>query len=222
VLIAEHQSAGRGRLDRTWEAPPRAGLALSVLLRPYDVPVFRWPWLPLATGLAVAAAVREQAGVEAVVKWPNDVVVDERKLAGVLVERVEPSGGARAAAAVIGIGLNVSMTSEELPVPDATSLRLEDARTTDRTVLTKAVLRALAGVVGAWERTAGDPSGGLRDAYVAACTTIGRDVRIVLPGDETATGHAVGVDDHGRLLVDTDNGRRAFGAGDVVHVRPAS
>ena len=221
VLIAEHQTAGRGRLDRTWTAPARSGLTLSVLLRPYDVPLSRWPWLSLAAGLSVAAVVREQTGVEARVKWPNDVVVAERKLAGLLVERVEASGDSDAAAAVVGIGLNVSLTSAELPVPEATSLGLEGARTTDRTVLAKALLRALAGVVGAWERSGG-ASAGLRDSYVEACATLGRDVRVHLPGDATETGHAVGIDDFGRLLVDTGAEVRAFGAGDVVHVRAAT
>jgi BirA family biotin operon repressor/biotin-[acetyl-CoA-carboxylase] ligase len=219
VLIAEHQTAGRGRLDRTWTVPPRAGLTLSALVRPDGVDVGRWPWLPLLSGLAVAAAVRHETAVPVGVKWPNDVVVEQRKVAGVLVERVESRG---TPAAVIGIGLNVTLTGEELPVSNATSLLLEGAETTDRTVLVKAVLRSLSGLLESWVRASGDPSGGLHHAYVDACTTIDRDVQVQLPTGEKVSGRAVGVDDHGRLLVDTAEGARALGAGDVLHVRPAT
>src|ERR1700712_2623743 len=103
VVIAEHQTQGRGRLDRVWTAPPRSGITMSVLVRPPAVPVMRWPWISLLAGLAVAAAVQRVREVPAVLKWPNDVMVRDRKLGGLLVERVEAAG---AAAAVIGIGLN--------------------------------------------------------------------------------------------------------------------
>ena len=217
VLFAEHQTAGRGRLDRAWVAPPRSGLTLSVLVRPYDVPVQRWPWIALLTGLAVAAALNTAAGVSATLKWPNDVILGERKVAGILVERVET--GPYPAAAVIGIGLNVSMTAAELPVETATSLALERARTTDRSVLARAILRTLEGLLGDWQRSGGDPEGGLLAAYVQACSTIGRYVTVALPGGAEVAGRAVGVDDSGRLAVSTATGRRLFGAGDVVHLR---
>ncbi|MGH3508581.1 MAG: biotin--[acetyl-CoA-carboxylase] ligase [Nocardioidaceae bacterium] len=220
VLLAEHQTAGRGRLDRTWTTPPRAGITMSVLVRPDRVEAGRWPWLPLLAGLAVAAAVRKETLVPVELKWPNDVIVADRKLAGLLVERVESPG--MSPAAVIGVGINVSTAQDELPVPTATSLRLEGAHTTDRTVLVKAVLRTLGGLLDSWQRDGGDPSRGLHTAYLDACTTIGRDVEVHLPTGETATGQASGVDDHGRLLVRTPAGQRAFGAGDVVHVRPAT
>jgi BirA family biotin operon repressor/biotin-[acetyl-CoA-carboxylase] ligase len=220
VLLAEHQTAGRGRLDRSWSTPPRAGITMSALVRPDTVDVVRWPWLPLLAGLAVAAAVRKETSVPVGLKWPNDVVVADRKLAGLLVERVESLSATPAA--VIGVGLNVSTTKEELPVPTATSLRLEGADTTDRTVLVKAVLRTLAGMLQSWQRNGGDPSHGLHASYVEACTTIGRQVEVHLPPGEVVTGHALGVDDYGRLLIRTSSGIRAIGAGDVVHVRPAS
>ena len=122
VVAAEHQNAGRGRLDRTWETPPRSGLTFSVLLRP-TAPTASWPWLPLLAGYAVDKALKA-AGYEASVKWPNDVLLDGRKVAGILVERVETDAGP---AAVVGIGLNVGMTAEELPVPEATSLAVAAA-----------------------------------------------------------------------------------------------
>jgi len=223
VLVAEHQTAGRGRLDRTWTTPARSGLTLSVLVRPTAVEPARWPWLPLMVGLVVAASLRDQAGVAAAVKWPNDVIVDDRKVAGILVERVERVGGAgRAPAAVVGIGLNVSLREDELPVPTATSLVLEQATMSDRSQLARALLRTFERLYGGWLRTGGDPAQGLRAAYVHACATIGRRVRVELVGGQVATGDAVGVDPLGRLLVRTAQGEQAFGAGDVVHLRRAT
>jgi BirA family biotin operon repressor/biotin-[acetyl-CoA-carboxylase] ligase len=217
VLLAEHQTSGRGRLDRTWVAPPRSGLTLSVLVRPYDVPVQRWPWIALLAGLAVAAVLSSVAGVKASLKWPNDVIIGERKVAGILVERVE--AGPYPPAAVIGIGLNVSMSAAEIPVETATSLLLEHARTTDRSVLARAILRTLEGLLGDWQRSGGDPEGGLLAAYTEACSTIGQDVTVALPGGGEVAGSAVGVDASGRLAVSTAAGRQLFGAGDVVHLR---
>lgn len=216
VLVAEHQTAGRGRLDRTWTTPPRAAITMSALVRPAGVPLSRWPWISLLSGLAVAAAVRQVADVGAMLKWPNDVVVDDRKLAGLLVERVE---GAFGPAAVIGVGLNVSTTRAELPTPYATSLALEGATTTDRPTLVKAILRRLDGLLAQWEGGAGRPSIELQNAYRAACATVGQQVRLEVHGRETVDGVAVGIDESGRLLVHTESGEVAFAAGDVVHVR---
>jgi BirA family biotin operon repressor/biotin-[acetyl-CoA-carboxylase] ligase len=154
--------------------------------------------------------------VSAMLKWPNDVVIGDRKLAGLLVERVEDATGATA---VIGIGLNVTATAAELPTPQATSLALEGASMTDRSTLVKAVLRRLDGLLAEWERHGGEPGEQLRGAYVAACATVGQQVRIDLPGGATVIGEAVGIDDAGRLLVHTESGQQSFGAGDVMHVR---
>lgn len=219
VVAAEHQVAGRGRLGRRWEAPPRSGLAVSVLLRPDAVRPARWPWLPLLAGVAVREAVADVTGIEAWLKWPNDVLVDGRKLAGILVERVETGAGA---AAVVGIGLNVALTSEELPVPEATSLALSGAATLDRTALLVGLLGCLAARYRAWIATGGDPESGLRADYVAGCATIGREVRVELPDGSIDSGRAVGVDSVGRLEVESESGRRAVGAGDVVHLRSSS
>jgi BirA family transcriptional regulator, biotin operon repressor / biotin---[acetyl-CoA-carboxylase] ligase len=156
--------------------------------------------------------------VAATLKWPNDVVIGERKVAGVLVERVETPR--YPPAAVIGIGLNVSATADELPVPTATSLRLEGADTTDRSVLARAVLRTLEGLLGDWQRSGGDAARGLLTAYVQACSTVGRRVSLALPAGGEVIGEAVGVDATGRLVVSTAAGTTAFGAGDVVHLHP--
>jgi BirA family transcriptional regulator, biotin operon repressor / biotin---[acetyl-CoA-carboxylase] ligase len=219
VLVADHQTAGRGRLDRTWVTPPGSALTFSVLLAPDRVPVARWAWLPLLVGIAVAEGVRRVAEVDCTLKWPNDVLVGERKLAGILVERVERSAGA---VAVVGIGLNVSLTEDELPVPTATSLAVENAATTDRTVVLREVLRSLEALFVQWQADGGDASLGLVDSYVRRCGTLGREVRVDLPGGEQVRGVASGVDTDGRLEVRTPEGARILGAGDVVHVRAVS
>lgn len=215
VLVAEHQTAGRGRLDRVWVTPPRAALTFSVLLAPTRVPLRRWPWLPLLAGLAVAAGVRRAAGVQCTLKWPNDVLVGDRKVAGILVERVERGAGG---AAVVGVGVNVSSAREELPVPTATSLLMEGVEAPDRTALLAAVLDELATRYQRWTSSLGEPAD-LRASYLSVCTTVGRRVRVDLPDGATVTGTATGVDDDGRLEVGTAEGLRTLGAGDVVHVR---
>jgi BirA family biotin operon repressor/biotin-[acetyl-CoA-carboxylase] ligase len=221
VVAAEHQTAGRGRLDRTWETPPRSGLTFSVLLRP-TAPTASWPWLPLLAGYAVDKALKA-AGFEASVKWPNDVLLDGRKVAGILVERVDTDQGP---AAVVGIGLNVGMTADELPVPEATSLAVAGGALPDRTSLLVSLLASLWESYTAWQE-GGDLAGmRLAESYVAACATIGRQVRVDLPSGEVLTGTASGIDPSGRLVVessgDGEAGHTAVSAGDVVHIRSES
>lgn len=220
VLVAEEQTAGRGRMDRTWSAPARSGLFVSVLLKP-DVPAQRLPWLPLLTGVATATALARAAGVDMALKWPNDLLVtvggEERKTGGILAERAGDHG------IVVGLGLNVSLRQDELPVPTAGSLALANAVCADRDPLLRAVLRSLEEWYGAWTAADGDPfASGLQAAYAAGCATLGRAVRAELPGDRTLTGRAVAVDGDGRLVVATADGwREAVGAGDIVHLRQA-
>jgi BirA family biotin operon repressor/biotin-[acetyl-CoA-carboxylase] ligase len=210
VLVAEEQTAGRGRLGRSWSAPPGAALTFSVLLRPAGVPPTRLGWLPLLTGVAVAAAVRETTSLPASLKWPNDVLVGERKLAGILAE-------AHGDAVVVGVGLNVTLTRAELPVPTATSLLIEDAASTDRAELLAAILTGLARRYQAW-RT--DPDGAeLRADYLRWSATVGREVRVELPGGTRLSGTAEDVDEVGRLVVRAPDNLVRVGAGDVVHVR---
>lgn len=214
VLAAEHQQAGRGRLDRTWESPPGAGLTFSVLLRPDAVPAARWPWLPLLVGLAAAEATRGLTGVPVDLKWPNDLLVEGRKLAGVLVERVASPAGP---AAVAGLGLNVSTAAGDLPA-GGTSLAAEGSPA-DRGALLVAVLDALGDAYARWCADRGDPHAWLRDAYRARCVTLGGVVRVHLPVGGLLEGTAEDVDEAGRLLVAAAGRRVAVGAGDVVHVR---
>ena len=220
VVVADHQTAGRGRLDRTWVTPARAALTFSAVLAP-DVPAARWPWLPLLTGVAVVEGVRRSLGTACTLKWPNDVLVDGLKVAGILVERVETDHGP---VAVVGVGLNVSQTPEELPVETATSLAVAaggaDAVEPDRTALLGHVLAALGDGYDAWRSAGGDPVAS-RSTYLQVCSTVGSEVRVQLPGGGTLAGTATGVDPEGRLeVVDAAGRRTVLGAGDVVHVRP--
>ena len=221
VLVAEEQNAGRGRLDRQWTAPARSGLFFSVLLKPTGVPVERWGWLPLLTGVAVATALSRVAGVDTALKWPNDLLVtvdgEERKAGGILAER------AGSDAVVVGIGINVTLRADELPVPGAGSLALAGATTTDRDTVLRAVLRSLEQWYEKWRAAGGDPvASGLQETYAAGCATLGRVVRAELPGGTSITGEAVAVDGDGRLVLATEEGvQQPVGAGDIVHLRPA-
>ncbi|WP_214408755.1 biotin--[acetyl-CoA-carboxylase] ligase [Sphaerisporangium fuscum] len=212
VLVAEHQLTGRGRLGRTWTLPARSGLTFSMLLRP-AVPVARQGWLTLLVAVAAASALRRLAAVDVRVKWPNDLLVDDRKLAGILAERVEDG-------IVVGMGLNVSVRAEELPVATATSLAIEGAECADRDPLLRAVLREIETHYREWTGAGGDVDAcGLRAAYLASSATVGRRVRVELPGDRLLEGTATGVDGSGHLLVRAGGVEHTLSVGDVVHVR---
>jgi BirA family biotin operon repressor/biotin-[acetyl-CoA-carboxylase] ligase len=213
VLAAEAQTAGRGRIGRQWIAPPRAALTFSALLRPAGVPQARRAWVPLLAGVALALALRQDAGADARLKWPNDVLVNGAKLAGILAEQADD-------AIVVGAGINVSTRRDELPVPGATSLALEGAAVTDRDRLLAAVLRELERWYLAWTGHAGDAGeSGLAAEYRRLCATLGRRVVVSLPGGQTVTGEAEEVDDLGRLMVGSPAGPVRVSAGDVIHVR---
>jgi BirA family transcriptional regulator, biotin operon repressor / biotin---[acetyl-CoA-carboxylase] ligase len=231
VLVAEEQTAGRGRLGRSWVSAPDASLTFSVLLRPATIPAARRGWLTLMAGVAVASAVRTVTsnagtgnagtggGVDAVLKWPNDVLVGERKLAGILAEQ-SPDG----TAVVVGIGINVATPAADLPVSPsgvpATSLAAEGA-VVSREALLAEVLREFE----RWYvtfRSDPDPARtGLLDAYRPLCVTLGQKVRVELPAGRLATGVARDIDLDGHLLVADEVGGlpMAISAGDVVHVR---
>jgi BirA family biotin operon repressor/biotin-[acetyl-CoA-carboxylase] ligase len=237
VVVAEAQTAGRGRRGRSWTSPPRAGITTSVLLRPgVAVPGREWPaappstygWLPLMAGVALVEVVTRLAEVPAVLKWPNDLMVGDLKCAGILAEGV-PNGprgpGANpqsAGAVVVGIGLNVTLRAGELPSDrPATSLQLASAAMTDRDPLLRALLRGLGGWYGRWRLAAGDAEAcGLLEAYRHHCGTIGRSVRVQLPSGAELAGEATTVDADGQLVVRTAEGsHHSVAAGDVLHVR---
>ena len=218
VLAAEEQTAGRGRLGRSWTAPPYAALTFSVLTRP-DVPPARRGWLPLLTGVAAAAAVTEATGIEARLKWPNDLLAGPAKLAGILAE-------AAGDAVVVGIGLNVSTEPAELPGPGpgalpATSLRAAGATALNREKILLTILAGFERWYRAWRQAGGDPDrSGLRPEYTRLSATIGRTVRAELPGGQALSGPAAGVDSDGRLLIRVPSGAEVpVAAADVVHLR---
>ncbi|MCZ2859534.1 biotin--[acetyl-CoA-carboxylase] ligase [Blastococcus sp. VKM Ac-2987] len=217
VLVAEHQVTGRGRLDRLWTSPPRAGLTVSFLLRP-DVPAARRGWLPLLTGVALAESVREVSGVLASVKWPNDLLAgDGRKLAGILAESV--AGGTLPAGVVVGVGLNVSTTAAELP-ETGTSLSVVTGATVDRAPVLLGFLRALERRYLGWVEALGDPVvSGLAQDYLAWSSTVGRTVEVTMPDGSALVGTARAIDWDGRLVVDSPGGTVALASGDVRHVR---
>jgi BirA family biotin operon repressor/biotin-[acetyl-CoA-carboxylase] ligase len=213
VLAADEQTAGRGRLGRTWVSPPGASVSVSVLVA---VPPAGAPWLPLLTGLAVAEGIGSATGTATMLKWPNDVLLGEPapgKVSGVLVERT-------ATAACLGLGINTAMTRDELPVPEASSLALHGVEV-DPDALVAAVLARLEARLRALAAASGDAErAGLAQDYRDRCSTIGREVVVRMPAGQEPAGEAVGIDADGRLVVRTADGTRAVvDAGDVVHVR---
>ena len=211
VLVSMEQTAGRGRLDRTWASPPGTSIAMSVLLRPR--PAFpQWGWLSILAGMAVSSALAEVAPSpeEVTLKWPNDVLIGGKKVCGILSERIERADGALA---VVGMGINVSLTRDELPVPAATSLALEGFPL-DQSAIVAGVLTHFARWHDAWTMR-----GNLRAEYVTRCASIGADLAVHLDGEPPVRGIGRGVDQYGRLEVATPDGLRVFAVGDVVHAR---
>ena len=214
-VVAEQQTAGRGRQGREWVSPMGAGVWVSVLVRAGDVPKERWGWLSLVAGLAARDAIKEATGVKALLKWPNDVVVETaacggsegpRKLGGILsqVERDD--------AIAVGIGINVLMGSADLPVPQATSVFLEGG-TCDREALLAALLSHLEVRIAQWH--AGDPA--FAHDYREACLTIGRLVDVLLPDGHRIEGVVTGIDADGHLKVMDGEIVSTVTAGDVIH-----
>ena len=204
VLAADHQTAGRGRLDRRWEAPPGANLLVSMVVAPIPaVPAQVTHRIGLAAVAAVRRLVDPDVAATVGLKWPNDVLLGERKLAGILAQRVPGRD-----AVVVGMGLNVGWAPDGAA---AVGPHASDGRVTPARVLL-AVLEEL-------DALPSDIAGRYRDELV----TLGRRVSVELPaGAEALVGRAVGVDDAGRLVVVDDDGRQhELDVGDVVHVRPA-
>ncbi|KNX37781.1 biotin--[acetyl-CoA-carboxylase] ligase [Luteipulveratus halotolerans] len=224
VVTTDHQAAGRGRLTRTWQAPPRSSIAVSASL-PLPRDHADWGWVPLLVGTTVRAAVGDLAPVDVGLKWPNDVLARPsgsgeqpwRKLAGILCQTATPAGGAPVV--VVGVGLNVDQKADELPVETATSLRLCGAGAVDRTALVARLLSGLVDLQRAW--AAGDLQT-LRSAYRDACVTLGRQVDVHLPDGTVRRGEATATDTDGRLVVRAADGEVAHAVGDIVHARPVA
>lgn len=236
TLVTDTQTAGRGRLGRSWITPPGAALAVSVLLRPAGgVPAARFGWFPLLAGLAATRAVASVLALQhgapsepqIALKWPNDVLIDGKKVCGILSELLPD-----ARSVVIGAGFNLTQTQDQLPIEAATSLRLAAATANDPVVIDPdAVLAEYLSELALLYRdllgASGDPlASGLHAGVTAACGTIGTRVRVELPapnGQDVQLGTATGLDPLGRLLVEQDghhNGSPlAVAAGDITHLR---
>jgi BirA family biotin operon repressor/biotin-[acetyl-CoA-carboxylase] ligase len=227
VVVADHQSAGRGRMSREWQAPAGASIAVSCVV---PIAVDRtpdWGWLPLLAGMAMRQALADVAEVAGRLKWPNDVLVQEGmggladdgapwlKISGILCEMV-PGGGL----VVIGAGANIDQVRSELPVGTATSLALCGALNVRREDVIVRYLGVLTDLLRAWSR-GGAELEALRAAYRSSCLTIGMDVDVHQPDGLVAQGTATGVDDTGRLVVASCGSSTAHAAGDVMHVRRA-
>lgn len=217
ALVADHQTAGRGRSGRGWVTPAGSSLTLSFVVRP-EVSLAETSWLPLVVGQAVATTLRD-AGVGGVLKWPNDVVVDAgaaeipgwgrwRKVVGILCEAVPGQSGTF----IAGIGINVSQEQTDLPVPHAASLLTLGAARLDRAALLRSLIAHLADAVAHWEA---DASSAHRE--IAGLTaTLGQVVTVAVPSGETVEGEAVRLDDSGALVVRLADGtERGVNAGDV-------
>jgi BirA family transcriptional regulator, biotin operon repressor / biotin---[acetyl-CoA-carboxylase] ligase len=210
VLLAEHQVAGRGRGGRVWSGVPMGSVAMSVGVSTAGVDEQNWALLPLLTGVAVVEAL-DEAGVTGSLKWPNDVLVGGAKIAGILAEVASPQP-----AVVVGIGLNVTVGADEIDQPGATSV-LAAGGNADRDRLVLGILRQLGERVEQWR----SGNTGVLTEYRRRSGTIGAQVRALLPGDREIVGTATGVDDTGRLLIESAAGTTAVAAGDIVHLRPA-
>ena len=210
AVLTLDQTAGRGRLDRSWVAPPGTALALSVLVRGALAHPLA-SWLPLLVGVTLAEALDEVAPGRVQVKWPNDLLLDDRKVCGILVE-VAPGGDA-----VVGSGLNLAQTAEQLPVATATSLALAGVPLTPEELDTVVAgyLRRLRN-----EIESPGPVSRLRERVIARCATIGRRVSVLLADGSTLDGTATGLDAAGRLEVaSVDGGTVTVAVGDVTHAR---
>ena len=198
VLVAEYQSAGRGRLDRKFEIPARKGLTFSFCVEMNE----ELGWIPLITGLAVARAINKHMNSNLVeIKWPNDLLINERKLAGILSEK-SPSG------VVVGIGINIFQSQAELPIENAISLSM--LGNVDRELLLIEILNEIGMAFSDFENQ--------KNLYRENCGTVGSRVRAILPDGEIIEDQALGISNDGALLLNS----REIRVGDIVHLRYSS
>lgn len=227
VLVAGFQTAGKGRSGRDWVAPQGSSLFVSVLLKPEGVSAKHFSWLPLLTGLAMTKTVSALLPGKAVsLKWPNDVLVQDCKISGVLSELL-----ADLTAVVVGAGLNVLQSKSELPIETATSLKIEGSAQLSLDQVLASYLQNLQNLYSAWVAAGGDAvKSGLRQEVLSSCSTLGashsyragnKKVRAILPGGQELVGDAVGIDDTGRLILQPADSKEvvAVAAGDIVHLR---
>jgi BirA family biotin operon repressor/biotin-[acetyl-CoA-carboxylase] ligase len=216
VLATDFQSAGKGRMDRSWEASPGSSIMASILLRPLFTQSTGIGWLSLLTALAISRAI-SNLGLAPKIKWPNDVVIAEKKVSGILAE--VPTD---LSCVVIGFGINVNQSTQQLPVDTATSLAVENAGSVDRDQLLAEVIENIKQLYGDLSSASGDAQeSGLRKAILDSSATVGSQVSVEFPDGKKAFGLAKDIDETGRLVVFTQNETLSVSAGDVLHLRKA-
>ena len=216
TLITEFQTAGRGRLDRKWQAASGSSVMASVLLRPSFKEDAGIGWLTLVMAEAIKTALAE-VGIESKIKWPNDVLVNGQKISGILAE-----ANSDLSAVVVGFGINVNQSAEELPTGSATSLLVEGATNLDRDSLLARTLSHFQHLYLDLVEAGGDAvASGLRARIIEASATIGELVEVLFPDGSSAIGEAIGIDEGGRLQVLSATKTLTVAAGDVLHLRTA-
>lgn len=203
LVIAEYQTHGRGRLDRTFSAPPFTSLLFSLYVEPHVSKNF-WGVAPLLIGAAVATGIRNSTGLAAYTKWPNDVLINQRKVCGILCE-VNGNG------IVAGVGINVNSEENDLPIPTATSLRIELQENVSRESVLIEVCGEIHSLLTQWSNGVN-----LSERIREYCDTIGKSIRITKMDGSYHEGDAVGITDHGELILASGE---TFSVGDVTHLR---
>jgi len=216
VLATDFQTAGKGRMDRSWEASPGSSVMASILLRPQFIQSTGIGWLSLLTALAITRAISD-LGLAPKIKWPNDVLIAEKKVSGILAE-----ASSDLSSVVIGFGINVNQSSQALPVDTATSLSIESAGAVDRDQLLAAVIENIRTLYIELSKAGGDAiESGLRQAVLEMSATVGSQVSVEFPDGKKVFGLAKDIDETGRLVVSTQNETLSVSAGDVLHLRKA-
>jgi BirA family biotin operon repressor/biotin-[acetyl-CoA-carboxylase] ligase len=214
TLITEFQTAGRGRLDRKWQAAPGSSVMASVLLRPNFKDQSGVGWLSLMMAEAIKTVLAE-LGIDSKIKWPNDVLVNGLKISGVLAE-----ANSALSAVVVGFGINVNQGVKELPTSSATSLMAAGADSVDRDDLLAQTLRSFKQMYQELVYAEGDATvSGLRSRILESSATIGELVEVSFPDGTSAVGEAVDIDASGRLQVLSATQTLSVSAGDVLHLR---
>jgi BirA family biotin operon repressor/biotin-[acetyl-CoA-carboxylase] ligase len=216
VLATDFQTAGRGRMQRSWEAAPGSSVMASILLRPVFSEATGIGWLSLMAALAISKALGSQ-GAKALIKWPNDVLIAEKKVSGILAE-ASPD----LSCVVIGFGINVNQSQAELPVDTATSLYIESGAKVDRDLLLASVVKNLRELYSKLAAAGGDAdASGLRQEILQFSATVGSNVSVEFPDGKKAFGLATDIDFSGRLVLQTQLETLSVSAGDVLHLRRA-
>ena len=203
VIAAEFQSNGRGRLDSPFEAPPQSALLFSFYIAPKRA-VSDWGFISFLAALAMREVITDQLAEKVNLKWPNDILIGDKKVAGLLAQQIGEG-------VIVGIGLNVAMSTDELPVPNATSLLLAGSNLLDRNLILSAFLNHFENLFKEW-----DSGGDFLEKYRQACSTLGRQVRVEVLGRDSIEGEAVSITAQGVLILKDGT---EVNVGDVVHLR---